>query len=667
MRNDRYEGLDGIKGFALIGIIWYHLSQRSLPGGFIGVDVFFTVSGFLLALSVLREIDRTGRLRLGNFYLRRLSRLWPAMAFMIAGSVSLGLFVNHDILVGVPGKSVSALTFTSNWGEIFSGDSYFAATSPQLLRHLWFVALLAQATLVLPLLTAMLHRIGSTFVQALVPVLLAALSACGMWVLYNPSADPTRVYFGTDTHCFGMLLGVALAFVVRHSEESDAEPRRLFTMVMPWLATGALVVLIMMMPRVGQDASAFRGGLILASVLTVVLIGGSISKDSWMIGLFGWRPLALLGKYSYGMYLWHWPLYLLLQLMLPGYRGSGLWVVQALTLLLSLVMTAVSWWMVENPVAEWIKSKRDKSAPRRPVAQRSAPRRVGSARARGVYGTHLNNVEFTQPYSQAAPLPSSQDAPVVASRSSRTAKTMRMVVTVSVVVLIVIGFFMGVAQAPAKTQTQIMLEKNQSALAKKERQRKMDAKAAAEAKKRAEEERKRREEAKAAIEKTLNGEDVSVIGDSVTVGASAALQKSLPGIAVDAQVSRSILTAPGIVAQMKAEGRLRKYVVISLNTNSATTVGEYERIAAAAGDGHVLVIINAYGDREWIPVANQAASDYVRKHPTDSILVDWNSAIAAHTDWLGPDGIHPQAGQGEDLYASGLRNALAEWEVAHIE
>ena len=95
MRNDRYESLDGIKGFALIGIIWYHLSQRSLPGGFIGVDVFFTVSGFLLALSVLREIDRTGRLRLGNFYLRRLSRLWPAMAFMIAGSVAL-LAVPHD-------------------------------------------------------------------------------------------------------------------------------------------------------------------------------------------------------------------------------------------------------------------------------------------------------------------------------------------------------------------------------------------------------------------------------------------------------------------------------------------------------------------------------------------------------------------------------------------
>ena len=465
-----------------------------------------------------------------------------------------------------------------------------------------------------------------------------------------------------------MLLGVALAFVVRHSEESDAEPRRLFTMVMPWLATGALVVLIMMMPRVGQDASAFRGGLILASVLTVVLIGGSISKDSWMIGLFGWRPLALLGKYSYGMYLWHWPLYLLLQLMLPGYRGSGLWVVQALTLLLSLVMTAgvmVAWWRIRSRNGSSLSATSRLPAARwRNVRLRDGSAARGHVACMGRTSTTSSSLSRTL---RLRPCPSSQDAPVVASRSSRTAKTMRMVVTVSVVVLIVIGFFMGVAQAPAKTQTQIMLEKNQSALAKKERQRKMDAKAAAEAKKRAEEERKRREEAKAAIEKTLNGEDVSVIGDSVTVGASAALQKSLPGIAVDAQVSRSILTAPGIVAQMKAEGRLRKYVVISLNTNSATTVGEYERIAAAAGDGHVLVIINAYGDREWIPVANQAASDYVRKHPTDSILVDWNSAIAAHTDWLGPDGIHPQAGQGEDLYASGLRNTLAEWEVAHIE
>ena len=119
------------------------------------------------------------------------------------------------------------------------------------------------------------------------------------------------------------------------------------------------------------------------------------------------------------------------------------------------------------------------------------------------------------------------------------------------------------------------------------------------------------------------------------------MQKSLPGIAVDAQVSRSILTAPGIVAQMKAEGRLRKYVVISLNTNSATTVGEYERIAARTGDGHVLGHTSMrMATASGFPWPIKAASDYVRKHPTDSILVDWNSAIAAHTDWT-RTGRHP--------------------------
>ena len=392
--------------------------------------------------------------------------------------------------------------------------------------------------------------------------------------------------------------------------------------------------------------AAFRGGLILASVLTVVLIGGSISKDSWMIGLFGWRPLALLGK----ILARHVPVALAVvpaaaAAMLPGYRGSGLWVVQALTLLLSLVMTAVSWWMVENPVAEWIKSKRDKSAPRRTVAQRSAPRRVGSARARGVYGTHLNNVEFTQPYSQAAPLPSPQDAPVVASRSSRTAKTMRMVVTVSVVVLIVIGFFVGVAQAPAKTQTHIMLEKNQSALAKKERQRKMDAKAAAEAKKRAEEERKRREEAKAAIEKTLNGEDVSVIGDSVTVGASAALQKSLPGIAVDAQVSRS---HPDRARYRRADEGGRPSAQVRGDLAEHEQRGHGRRIRADRGLRRVMGMC-------WSSSTRMATASRfpwpIRRPPTtcasiatDSILVDWNSAHrGTHRLARTWTALHPQA------------------------
>ncbi|KAB7791224.1 acyltransferase family protein [Bifidobacterium leontopitheci] len=683
----RYKGLDGIKGFALIAIIWYHLASDSLPGGFVGVDVFFTVSGFLLALSVIREYGRSGRFRLGSFYVRRLARLWPAMAFMVAGSVSLSVFVDHDILVGVPGKSVAALTFTSNWMEIFSGGSYFEAASPQLLRHLWFVALLAQATVILPFIVALLVKLRNIVVQVASSAALAVVSGAAMWLLYNPAADPTRVYFGTDTHCFGLLAGVALAFVVYHRETSGRPVSHLESSAASWAATAALVGIIMLMPHVGQDATAFRGGLQLACVLTVVLIYGSIVEGSWMDSLFGWHPLSLLGKYSYGMYLWHWPLFLIIQLMLPAWRGSGIWLIQLLTLVFSALLTALSWWMVERPVAAWIGARRKGAAtaapsrrPSRRGGAHSAPRR--GPRVAGSAGAAAVLARQGQPYAAADSIPPSVPAvvglptpppaprlnePHLSPAAVKTMNRIRLAVTVPVVILVVVGFVMGVAQAPAKTQVQIMLEKNQGELTQQATKRKLDAKAAAEAKKRAEEEKKRREEARAKAEK-MTGENVTVIGDSVTVGASPALQKALPGVVVDAQVSRSVVVATGIIEQMKAQGTLRKYVVISLNTNSEASVADYERIAEAAGTGHVLVLVNAYGDRAWIPRSNQAAADYVRSHPADSTLVDWNSAIAQHVEWLSADKIHPvMGGPGDDLYASLVRQALVNWEIDHIQ
>lgn len=694
-KSPRYASLDGIKGFALIAIIWYHLAQNSMPGGFVGVDVFFTVSGFLLALSVIREYGRTGRFRLGRFYLRRVARLWPAMAFMVAGSVSLSLFVDHDILVGVPAKSAAALTFASNWVEILSGGSYFEAASPQLLRHLWFVALLAQATVILPFIVALLVKLRNIAIQVTSATALAVISGAAMWMLYDPSADPTRVYFGTDTHCFGLFAGVALAFVVCHREQSGSTHSRVFSSLMPWLATASLIGIVMLMPNVGQDATAFRGSLQVACALTVMLIFGSVTEGSWMESLFGWRPLAMLGRYSYGLYLWHWPLFLIIQLMLPAWRGSGIWLIQILTLALSVVLTALSWWMVERPVASRLSSRGREAGrvvrarrqrPSERKALRSVPRVAGSAAAAAVltqnepsYAAAGGSPALSAGNGVSLPLPPA--APSDAGNThvrhaagvddgmpeSASHVRVRLAITVPVVMLVLFGFFMGVAQAPAKTRVQVMLEKNQGELTQQATKRKLDAKAAAEAKKRAEEEKKRREEARAQAEQ-MTGENVTVIGDSVTVGASPALQKALPGVVVDAQVSRSVVVATGIIEQMKAQGTLRKYVVISLNTNSEASVADYEKIAEAAGSGHVLVLVNAYGDRAWIPRSNQAAADYVRSHPADSMLVDWDSAIAQHVEWLSADEIHPvMGGPGDDLYASLIRQALVNWEIDHIQ
>ncbi|WP_081892113.1 acyltransferase family protein [Bifidobacterium biavatii] len=613
----RYRSMDGIKGLALIGIIWYHLSPLSLHGGFVGVDMFFTVSGFLLGLSLLRECVTRGAVDVKRFYLRRIVRLWPAMVFMVTATVSLDYLFDRDALVGVAGKSIAAVTFTSNWYEIFTGGSYFASTSPQPLRHLWFVALLAQVTIVLPWLVMLVRKTVPERFRIAVPLGLAAVSALLMWVLYRPDVDPTRVYFGTDTHCFGIMLGLALAWLVTESQRHEWPIPDLARQVAPWLATVALVWLIVLMMRVDQDASAFRGGLLTAAVLSVVLLAGSITSGSWMENLFVWRPLALLGRYSYGIYLWHWPLFLMYQSLLPGWRGRGMWLIRLLALVSAGLMTAVSWWLVERPLALLID-----------------PSKKTDGDSRKLFGADPS--------------------------------VMRIVVAVPLTIALVVGCVFGYRNAPAKSSVQQMLEANQSVLDQQAHKRASDAKAAAEAKRRAAEEAKRRAQAQAEAEKTLKGDQITVVGDSVTVGSSPALNDLLPGIVIDAKVSRFVRDAPGIVSNLKAQGQLRKYVVVSLNTNGNVTTQDYEDIAAAAGDGHVLVIVNGYGDRTWIPTANQAAVDYVRAHPATATIADWNSAIGAHTDMLTSDGIHPEP-EGQKLYAQTVKDAIVGWIADHAD
>ncbi|NEG89330.1 acyltransferase family protein [Bifidobacterium aerophilum] len=664
--------MDGIKGFALIGIMWYHLSQSTLSGGFVGVDVFFTVSGFLLGTSLLREIDRDGGIDIGWFYLRRLARLWPAMAFMILTSVGLGWLVDRDTLVHAGGASLSSALFATNWYEIATGGSYFDSTSPQLLRHLWFVALLAQFTIIMPLLVLLLHRIRPCAPRVCVTVALAVLSAVGMAVLFRPDADPTRVYFGTDTHCFGLFMGLALAMCVHRLEEgrdalavgdAPAVPGRTVMrwarMCAPWLATVALVTLIGLMMHVGQDASAFRGGLFAASVLSLVLIGGSIVDGSWMDGLFAWRPLALLGKYSYGVYLWHWPLFLLIQLLLPAWRGDGIWLIWLLTLVASGLMAALSWWMIERPIAEGLASLRRRRADR---AEAPAQARIVT----NVVPQSYDAPAYAPPMFVQESVPAQEDAGARAERPVSVG-WLRATATVVIVVLAAVGFLMGVKDAPAKSRIQMELERNQGALNAQADKRQSDAeaaKAAAEAKKRAEEAARKREQAKQEELKNLDGKDVTVIGDSVTVGASPALNELLPGIVIDAQVSRSVLKGPGIVSTLKSQGQLRKYVVISLNTNSQTSAEDLDAIVNAAGDGHVFVLVTAHGDRAWIPPANQATFDYASSHAANVTVADWNAAIGEHPEMLGSDGIHPGP-EGQKIYAQTVKDAIAGWIVDH--
>lgn len=595
-----FKGLDGIKGFAMVGILLFHMLPQTLGGGFVGVDVFFVATGFLITFSLIGTLERDGRIRLGRYYARRLARLLPALAFMAPIVVGAGWLIDKDTLVGIGRHLLAALTFSYNWHDIAIGANYFAATSPQLFRHLWYVAVTAQFYAVAPLIVWTLWHAFGRRTNAILLAVASMVPATAMWLLFVPGADPTRVYFGTDTHCFGLLLGMALAFWMSGDHGNDDAPsgiRRIDLAVAPWLAFLALVALVVLALVVRQDATAFRGGLIAAAVCATLLIGGTVCDGSWMVDLFEWMPLRALGKYSYGVYLWHWPLFLLVQAAIPAWRGPDTWKAVVLALAITVVMTFLSWRYVERPFAH------------------------GGIKAMLLIG-----------------------------RQRGASGVVRVAAITVVACLAVGGCTMGVIEAPAKSRTQLQLEEQNAQLAKASAMSANDIKRGTVPAPM----RPRRE--------FPTGDQISAIGDSVMLASSSALQTQFPGIAVDAQVSRALIGALPDIASQASSGTLRQYVVLGLNTNGDVPPDQLESVLQALGPDRVMVIVLAHGDRTWIPVANQNCRDFAAAHPDQVVIADYDSAITPHPDYLGADGIHPAPdGPGATLYATTIHDSIDQW------
>ncbi|HEX5968444.1 MAG TPA: acyltransferase, partial [Intrasporangium sp.] len=208
----RIEGLDGIRALAIVAVLVFHLNASWLPGGFLGVDVFFVVSGFLITTLLVREHERSGRIAFGDFWARRARRLLPALVVTVTLSTLIARLVSGDLLVHVGRQIVGALTFSTNWVEITAGSSYFDQTAPQLFMNFWSLAVEEQFYLVWPGLTLLLVTFLAARTRVAVALGIAAVSTWLMAVLLEPGSDATRVYYGTDTHVMGLMIGAALAF-----------------------------------------------------------------------------------------------------------------------------------------------------------------------------------------------------------------------------------------------------------------------------------------------------------------------------------------------------------------------------------------------------------------------------------------------------------------------
>src|SRR5919199_6532153 len=301
-------GLDGLRAIAVLAVIAYHLNSGWVPGGLLGVGVFFTLSGYLITDLLLGQRDAVGHLRLGDFWLRRARRLLPALFLMLAVVVAWITLLDRSQLPSLRGDVLAAAGYVSNWWNIVRDASYFARFGPPPpLDHLWSLAVEEQFYLIWPwLLLLGLRYVPGRYRMAGLTLVGAALSAAAMALIYEPGVDPTRVYEGTDTRAFGLLVGAALA-MVWPSRELRAELITLWRRLsLDGIGVVGLVVIGFLILRTSEYSPfLYRGGIVLLSVATTMTVAALVHPASWLGVAMGWTPLRWLGVRSYGVYLWH--------------------------------------------------------------------------------------------------------------------------------------------------------------------------------------------------------------------------------------------------------------------------------------------------------------------------------------------------------------------------
>jgi peptidoglycan/LPS O-acetylase OafA/YrhL len=346
-------GIDGLRAGAVLLVVIFHVVPGVVPGGGLGVDIFFVISGFLITGLLVGELATIGRIRFGAFWARRARRLLPALVILLLVCTSVALIIGGDVLVGIGRQVLGAATFSSNWLAIANGSSYFAGTTPELFRNLWSLAVEEQFYLVWPFVVMLVVLVRWRWARFAIFIALAGASAAAMFLLYSPGVDPTRVYYGTDTHSFGLALGAALAIATAgmrtHPLEWPRFARRLFQ-YLGGLAIVALVTTAVLLPT--DAALTFRGGLPLVAVLSALAILGAIVPGGPLGRILDAKPVRWVGVRSYGIYLWHWPVLILLTAAEPDWQDSAgtLWLLRIVTVAITVGAATLSYRFVERPI-----------------------------------------------------------------------------------------------------------------------------------------------------------------------------------------------------------------------------------------------------------------------------------------------------------------------------
>ncbi|MFI5861017.1 acyltransferase family protein [Streptomyces sp. NPDC051546] len=594
-----------MRALAVTAVVVYHLDPDRLPGGFLGVDVFFVLSGFLITDLLLAEHRANGTVGLGAFWAGRARRLLPPLLVVLVASTAAAVLIRPTRATDARGFVLSALTFTNNWWQTLTDASYFASSGPPpLFMHLWTLSVEEQFYLVWPplllallagvrvparrahpahaahpaRLTRLTRRTHRTRFLLLVPLGLAAVSAAAMWLLHVPDTDSSRLYFGTDTHAFPLLIGAALALAQPAAGLAAGFSRRV-----EYAAFAGIAVLGgCAWTADGTSDALYPCGFLLASAAAAAVVLGAVQTRGPFVGALSAAPLRWLGKRSYGIYLWHLPA---LSLAVPDDRTAADAPLNSLAAAaISVVLGALSYRWIEEPV-------------------RHQGLRVVSCRLRAAL---------------AGPAPVRSPA-----RWGACGLALAAAVAVGLTAW-------GVAAPPPGDSAADRVEAGQRAL----------------------------DEAPSPSGASVRV-GMSAIGDSVMVASAPALKARFPGMVIDAKTSRQLSAAAAEVRSLKAAGTLGDTVVIGLGTNGVGGRDDLESAVREAGPGERIVLVTAHVPKSWQIQVNRAIAAVAEAHPNVAVA-DWDKAITGREALLAGDHVHPGP-RGGRVYADTVGAALASF------
>ena len=584
--------IDSLRALAVLAVIIYHVDVNYLPGGFLGVDLFFVLSGYLISSLIIKEYRKTGSINLYNFYLRRARRLLPAVYFMITVGIILMVMFNEVLLKKSHLDAIFGYIYSSNWWYIFHKLDYFDSFGSQSpFKHLWSLAIEEQFYMIFPLLFLLInskkkgkdgtHKLSKSFLYIVLGLIFVSLVT---HILLFDINNISRIYFGTDTRAFSLLVGVvgAILYPMDKLNTKITPQENIVYSVISLISIATLITIMIYTSE--YNTWLYRGGFLLVAILGIIIIISSGKQHTVMAKLLSFKPVVFIGKISYSLYLWHFPILVLTTPVSEIGNPNIFYVI--LRVILTFIVAIISYVFVETPI-----------------------RKLG-------FKNYVSVI-----YKK------------IVKKSKKTKKTVASI-TVIASLLFVMGILgKSVPYISTAFVKEVESNKESQFVNKGENNKDKDNNQNQDNKKA---ENKDDKNDNKNTEKKYSS--VVVIGDSLTVDIGEKFQEVYPGAVIDGKIGRQLYVAVEEAKGYSQYNNENSAIIFQLGTNGPFTESQIEDLLKVF-DKADIYFVNIKVPRAWEKTVNTALQEAKEKHSNVKII-DWYTVASSGKDLFEPDRVH---------------------------